>query len=187
MEIQVLAFNRFLNNRPLGSATLSLQRLLDESHIQLALSLIDINGRPLKVRKYFSNFSCGFLHPSIYVPTFQSVETCQLDTNITFYSNSGCFAFQTYFERTFLKLYRVKICGEFQFLVFCSEKIDQTLHVATKGRKNPIKVHAFTEWRLKAGGPTYCLPGQTNESIGNGLFKINILIQQPILQLKTYS
>ena len=57
MEIQVLAFNRFLNNRPMGSATLSLQRLLDESHIQLALSLIDINGRPLKVRKYyFSNF-----------------------------------------------------------------------------------------------------------------------------------
>ena len=55
MEIQVLAFNRFLNNRPLGSATLSLQRLLDESHIQLALSLIDFNGRPLKVR-FFSDF-----------------------------------------------------------------------------------------------------------------------------------
>ena len=57
MEIQVLAFNRFLNNRPLGSATLSLQRLLDESHIQLALSLIDFNGRPLKVR-FFLTFSC---------------------------------------------------------------------------------------------------------------------------------
>ena len=70
MEIQVLSFNRFLNNRPLGSATLSLQRLLDESHIQLALSLIDINGRPLKVRKYFSNFSCGFLHPSYVFQLF---------------------------------------------------------------------------------------------------------------------
>ena len=52
MEIQVLAFNRFLNNRLLGSAQLSLQRLLDESQIQLALSLIDINGRPLKVGAY---------------------------------------------------------------------------------------------------------------------------------------
>lgn len=50
MEIQVLAFNRFLNNRLLGTTTLSLQRLLDESQIQLAASLIDINGRPLKVR-----------------------------------------------------------------------------------------------------------------------------------------
>ncbi len=51
MEVQVLAFNRFLNNRLLGSASLSLQRLLDESQIQLAASLIDINGRPLKVSK----------------------------------------------------------------------------------------------------------------------------------------
>ena len=49
MEIQVLTFNRFLNNRLLGTATLNLQRLLDENHIQLASSLLDINGRPLKV------------------------------------------------------------------------------------------------------------------------------------------
>ena len=51
MEIQVMAFNRFLNNRLLGYANLSLQRLLDENHIQLAVSLLDVNGRPLKVRE----------------------------------------------------------------------------------------------------------------------------------------
>ena len=52
MEIQVLAFNRFLNNRLLGYANLSLQRLLDENQIQLAVSLLDVNGRPLKVSRY---------------------------------------------------------------------------------------------------------------------------------------
>ncbi len=49
MELQVMAFNRFLNNRLLGTASLNLQRLLDESSIQLKASLLDINGRPLKV------------------------------------------------------------------------------------------------------------------------------------------
>ena len=55
MEIQVLAFNRFLNNRLLGYANLNLQRLLDENEIQLAVSLLDINGRPLKV-SHFINY-----------------------------------------------------------------------------------------------------------------------------------
>ena len=56
MEIQVMAFNRFLNNRLLGYANLSLQRLLDENHIQLAVSLLDVNGRPLKVREQITHF-----------------------------------------------------------------------------------------------------------------------------------
>ena len=50
LEIQVLAFNRFLNNRLLGSTTFSLHRLIDEPTIQLSASLLDANGRPLKVR-----------------------------------------------------------------------------------------------------------------------------------------
>ena len=59
MEIQVMAFNRFLNNRLLGYANLSLQRLLDENHIQLAVSLLDVNGRPLKVREQIRYMWCG--------------------------------------------------------------------------------------------------------------------------------
>ena len=53
------------------------------------------------------------------------------------------------------------------------------LLLAIKGRKNPIKVHAFTKWRPEGRGSIYCLSGQTNESIGNGLFKINNLICYP--------
>ena len=49
LEIQVLAFNRFLNNRLLGTTTFSLHRLIDEPTVQLSASLLDTNGRPLKV------------------------------------------------------------------------------------------------------------------------------------------
>jgi hypothetical protein len=44
-----MVYNRYLNNRPLGSTKFSLHRLLDEPCIQLAASLVDANERPLKV------------------------------------------------------------------------------------------------------------------------------------------
>ena len=49
IEIQVMVYNRYLNNRPLGSTKFSLHRLLDEPSIQLAASLVDANEKPLKV------------------------------------------------------------------------------------------------------------------------------------------
>ena len=52
MSIQILAFNRFLNNRLLGTTVFSLHRLLDESPLNLSASLVDPNGRPLKVKKH---------------------------------------------------------------------------------------------------------------------------------------
>ena len=50
IEIQVMVYNRYLNNRPLGSTKFSLHRLLDEPCIQLAASLVDANDKPLKVK-----------------------------------------------------------------------------------------------------------------------------------------
>ena len=44
-----MVYNRYLNNRPLGSTKFSLHRLLDEPCIQLAASLVDTNDKPLKV------------------------------------------------------------------------------------------------------------------------------------------
>ena len=44
-----MVYNRYLNNRPLGSTKFGLHRLLDEPSIQLAASLVDANDKPLKV------------------------------------------------------------------------------------------------------------------------------------------
>ena len=51
----------------------------------------------------------------------------------------------------------------------CSEKIDQTLHVAIKGRKNPIKVHAFTKWRPE--GPYIVYQGRPMSQLVMGYSK----------------
>jgi hypothetical protein len=45
----VMVYNRYLNNRPLGSTKFSLHRLLDEPSIQLSASLVDAFDKPLKV------------------------------------------------------------------------------------------------------------------------------------------
>ncbi|CAB4068034.1 unnamed protein product [Lepeophtheirus salmonis] len=62
ISIHIMAFNRFLNNRLLGNTTFSLHRLLDQPTVQLAASLLDMNGIPLKASiklemSYYSPFS----------------------------------------------------------------------------------------------------------------------------------
>jgi hypothetical protein len=52
LQIQLLAYNRYFSNKVLGSYGLVLQKVVQDGHLMVTDTLLDLNNKPLPVSDF---------------------------------------------------------------------------------------------------------------------------------------
>jgi uncharacterized protein YaeQ len=55
LHIQMLAYNRYFSNKVLGTYGLVLQKVVQDGHLMVADTMVDLNNKPLPVSHSKSN------------------------------------------------------------------------------------------------------------------------------------